>query len=274
MPTETHWLEHGISDAEHTIRRNQQARTFVNQVDTMNFFDEAECLKLRKMMISPRNDLFIPLGRDTTSSIAYQFAPDWCGWVSPPYVAPEPYLPGRVNPVGMLGVNILDIEASVQPSSHSSCEPTKTEESISSTPAFISQKLGMLEYREDDEMPATMEEMEDELWDQTGYVVVAQINDEGHIGGLCVVFDKYPDIDDGCGIPYKNPRKVAGHCGTMPPAEVQMSCARIGSRLGEMNFDAKVEWTEVVNRHIEFKHLVRLENGRLERIPGSKRSSL
>lgn len=272
MPTETHWPEHGISDAEHTIRRNQQARKFENQVDTMNFFDEAECVKLCTMMISPRNDLFIPLGRDTTSSIAYRFAPDFCGWVSPPYMAQDRHLPGTVNPVGVLAVNILDIEASVQPSSHSSCEPTKTEESISSTPAFISQKLGMLEYREDDEMPARMEEMEDELWDQTGYVVVAQINDKGRVGGLYIVFDRYPDIDDGCGILHKNPRKVAGHCGTMPSTEARISCARIGGRLGEMNFDATVEFTEVVNRHLAFEHLVRLENGRLERISAKKRS--
>lgn len=201
MSTEIHWPAPGISDAEHIKRRNQQARTFVNQVDTMNFFDKAECFKLLTLMSSPRNDLFIPLGRDTTGSVAYRLVPNFCGLVSPPYIAPEPYLPGRVNPVGMLAVNILDIEASVQPSPHSSCDPTKTEESTSSTPAFMSQKLDMLEYREDDEMSATVEEMEHELWDQIGYVVVTQINDEGRIGGLYGVFDKYPDIEDGCGIP-------------------------------------------------------------------------
>lgn len=101
-------------------------------------------------------------------------------------------------------------------------------------------------------MPAVVSELDEDSWEETGYIVAARISDkDGRMDGIYVIFECLPDIDDGIWPPLENPEKVAGHRGKMLPSNIPFSYAFIGDKLSERRFDGRIEWMDLVDRDIE-----------------------
>lgn len=271
---------------------------FVHHLELMSFFDKTESEKLQEWMLRDFAPWF-PLGRDSTDGTAYRLVLDLWRFTN----AVQRYShgdrePGYVIGTEVLGLNVLGEKTSIQKPSrsdrrqqHSSDESQQTVDSASSadsaastaktasadavapapSPGFVFHQLGRLQFYDDDEMPAMVSELDEDSWEETGYIVAARISDkDGHMDGIYVIFECLPDIDDGIWPLLENPQKVAGHRGTMPPSNVPFSYAFIGDKLSGRRFDGRIEWMDPVDRDIEIVRTVRLDNGRIISVSGKE----
>ncbi|KAL1619757.1 hypothetical protein SLS56_009958 [Neofusicoccum ribis] len=155
----------------------------------------------------------------------------------------------EILPAYFLGVNttILSCDPS-QPASRrkatSSNESTDVAESNDDLSSFECHHLGELEHYDDEELLGSMEEAAVGLWSSTGYYVVDRIALSGRVYGIYILWDIF--FVHGESLTHERGQIAGEDWGYMPPPDEMLTCARIEDRLDEMNFNKRLEGTEVV----------------------------
>lgn len=255
------WCMKRFDDQQKAGSKPISRQELINMVDEGNFATRSDADKLINGMVRDVRP-WLPLGYDASGTY-YRLATN--PYTLRPQRTKLPLTDREILPLCFLGVN-----TTIQPrepahplnrrKANLSEESTRSAESDDvSSPGFEFHQLGELEfYPDSEEFPGTEKEAAEGYWAPTGYSVVARIASNGHIHGLYVIYNMFPNVDDqSC--------RSTTKWGAMPPSNQEFTCARIGDKLGGMGWNKQIQWKEMVTIPVELVRVVRMGFGRLMR---------
>ncbi len=236
---------------------------FVELVDTINFLDPTARDRLLPGLQWAYRP-WIALGRidDTLYRLLPSIGNLW------PQQHELPSTDHELLPTQFLGLNttVQSHEPALPPNRRAANLSERSTRSAESddieSPGFVFHELGTLQYQEFetvDEMPTTLEEGDDCAldWEPTGFCVVARLGAFGHIDGVYIVYNMFPNDEYG-----DRKQVIHGAWGIPPnPPGEQFSCARIGDTLGDFGFVFELAWLDKIEHPVELVRAVRSSTG-------------
>lgn len=125
--------------------------------------------------------------------------------------------------------------------------------------------MEIVHYDSLEDIPKSYEEAKNEVWNETGFYVVGKLTYFGTVESIHIIFDMFPTMDDGSG---NRIQYTWSGWGTLPtsPDEQQLSCAKIGNRLGDFGWDVELKLTDMIEHPVELVRVVRTSDGSALRI--------